>query len=350
MESADRAARIEAVADASADDDRLVTVAVAHDESLGSMLERVEEAHAKAEYLDGRASEPLREAYEAAARALRDVGETPADGLVVYAGVFDGDSETFVFADPPGRVEESRFEHGNAFVTEPLEGGGTGTATVALVVVERGGAALGRLDESGVTALETLDSDVPGKTRAGGQSADRFRRRREERKREFFASVGEAAGRVFDDPDAVALGGTDVTVAAFREGEHLPGRLASRLAGTYAVSHADPSGLDELASKARGDVTSLDAEVREALAEFFERLPDGEVAYGRETVDDALTYGAVERLLVAETVPASERETYAKRVEDEGGKLVVVPRDVAGGDRFVEGFDGVGALLRFPVE
>jgi len=345
-----QAERVEAVGDASADGDRLVTVAVAHDEERGPMLERVEEAHATAEYLDGRASEPLREAYEAAARALRDVGDTPEDGLVVYAGVLDGDVETHVFADPPGRIEESRFEHGNTFVTEPLERGGAGAGTVGLVVVERGGAALGRLDETGVTTLETLDSDVPGKTRAGGQSADRFRRRREERKREFFASVGEAAGQVFDDPDAVALGGTDVTVAAFQEGEHLPNRLAERVAGTYAVAHADEHALDELASKARGEVTAIHADAWEALESFFERLPDGEVAYGRETVDDALTYGGVERLLVAETVPASEREAYAERVADEGGDLVVILRDVAGGDRFVEGFDGVGALLRFPVE
>lgn len=349
--SLDRAERIEAVEAADADGDRLVTVAVAHDEALGAMLERVEEAHAEAEYLDGQASEPLREAYEAAARALRDVGETPENGVVVYAGVLDGELETDVFTDPPGQIDESVFEHGNAFVTDPLEGGaGADAATVGLVVVERGGAALGRLGESGVTTLETFDSDVPGKTRAGGQSADRFRRRREERKREFFASVGEAADRVFDEPDAVALGGTDVTVAAFQEGEHLPRRLASRIAGTYAVEHAAEHGLKELASKVRDDVTAVHADAREALEAFFDRLPDGEVAYGRGTVDDALTYGAVERLLVAETVMASERETYAERVEEEGGELVVIPRSIAGGDRFVEGFDGVGALLRFPVE
>ncbi|WP_044957633.1 Vms1/Ankzf1 family peptidyl-tRNA hydrolase, partial [Halarchaeum acidiphilum] len=274
----------------------------------------------------------------------------PSDGLAVYAGVLDGALETYVFEDPPGRVIEGGFEHGNAFATGPLERGGARDATVGLVVVERGGAALGRLDDDGVTTLETFDSGVPGKTRAGGQSADRFRRRREERKREFFASVGEEAGRVFDAPDAVALGGTHVTVEAFRDGDSLPDRLASRVAGTYAVEHAGERGLDELAARARGDVTDVHVEAREALDTFFERLPDGEVAYGRETVDDALTYGAVERLLVAETVGASARAAYAERVDDEGGDLVVIPTDVAGGERFTEGFDGVGALLRFPVE
>ncbi|WP_435098860.1 Vms1/Ankzf1 family peptidyl-tRNA hydrolase [Halarchaeum sp. P4] len=348
--SLSRGERIEAVENASADGDRLVSVAVPHDDSLGSWLERVEEAHAEAEYLDGEASGPLTQAFERAVRALHDVAETPEDGLVVYAGVVDGDLETYVFTDPPGRVEEGLFEHGNAFDTTPLERHDSGAQTVGLVVVERGGAALGRLDGDGVHTLETFESEVPGKTRAGGQSADRFRRRREERKREFFGSVGEAAGREFDDPDAVVLGGTHVTVEAFRAGDYLPDRLAARVAGTYAVEYAGPRGLEQLAAKARGDVTAAHEDAQRALSEFFGRLPDGEVTYGRERVEEALTYGAVDRLLVAEAVDAATRERYAEQAADEGGELVVVPAAVEGGERFATAFDGVGALLRFPVE
>ncbi|QLC33553.1 single-stranded DNA-binding protein [Halarchaeum sp. CBA1220] len=348
--SLSRAERIEAVEEASADGDRLVSVAVAHDASLGPTLERVEEAHAKAEYLDGRASGPLKRALERVVRELHRVEETPEDGLVVYAGVVGGSLETYVFTDPPGRVAEGVFEHGNAFVTAPLERGAASRRTVGLVVVERGGAAVGRLDGDGVETLETFESAVPGKTRAGGQSADRFRRRREERKREFFASVGEAAGREFDDPDALALGGTHVTVEAFRDGDYLPAELAARVAGTYAVEYAGERGLERLAAAANGDVGETHERAQRALSEFFSRLPDGDVTYGEERVGEALDYGAVDRLLVAADVDAATRELYAERADEEGGDVVVVPERVEGGARFARAFDGVGALLRFPVE
>ncbi|GGL34515.1 peptide chain release factor 1 [Halarchaeum grantii] len=347
--SLSRAERIEAVEGASADGDRLVSVAVPHDAALGPTLERVEEAHAKAEYLDGRASGPLKRALERAVRELHRVAETPEDGLVVYAGVVDGSLETYVFTDPPGRVDEGVFEHGNAFVTAPLERHGASRRTVGLVVVERGGAAVGRLDGDGVETLETFESAVPGKTRAGGQSADRFRRRREERTREFFASVGEAAGREFDDPDALALGGTHVTVEAFRDGDYLPDRLAERVTGTYAVEYAGERGLERLAA-ASGDAGETHERAQRALSEFFSRLPDGDVTYGEERVGEALDYGAVERLLIAADVDAATRERYAERADEEGGDVVVVSERVEGGARFARAFGDVGALLRFPVE
>ncbi|MEE6210990.1 Vms1/Ankzf1 family peptidyl-tRNA hydrolase [Salarchaeum sp. III] len=343
----DRGERIAAVRDASADGDRLVSVAVPPGER-GAYLERVEEARAAAEYLDGAASEPLREALDRAVHVLHE-SEGGDSGLLVYTGVLDGDLREFVFTEPPGRVAEGVFEHGNAFVTDPLDSRTAETPTVGLVVVERGGAAIGRMDD-GVDVLETLDSEVPGKTRAGGQSADRFRRRREERKREFFESIADATERAFDDPDAVVLGGTHVTVEAFRDGDYLPTRLEDRVAGTYAVEHAGKRGLEQLASKARGDVTDAHADARNAISAFFDRLPDGEVVYGAESVDDALTYGAVARLLVSETVDAEEREEYAERADDEGGECIVVPTDIEGGQRFADAFGGLAALLRFPVE
>lgn len=343
----DRGERIKAVRDASADDDRLVSVVVPPGER-GVYLERVEEARAEAEYLDGAASEPLRKALDRAVHVLHeaDAGE---DGLLVYTGVLDGDLREFVFTEPLGRVIDGVFEHGNTFVTDPLDSRTAKTPTVGLVVVERGGAAIGRLGDD-VDVLETLDSEVPGKTRAGGQSADRFRRRREERKREFFESVADAAGRAFDDPGAVVLGGTHVTVEAFRDGDYLPTRLEDRVAGTYAVEHAGERGLEQLAAKARGDVTDANADARDSLSAFFDRLPDGEVVYGAESVDDALTYGAVERLLVSETVDLAEREDYAERADDEGGECIIVPTNIEGGQRFADAFGGVAALLRFPVE
>lgn len=38
------------------------------------------------------------------------------------------------------------------------------------------------------------------------------------------------------------------------------------------------------------------------------------------------------------------------RTTAQGGETAVIPDDFSDGDRFVEVFDGVGALLRFPID
>ena len=74
------------------------------------------------------------------------------------------------------------------------------------------------------------------------------------------------------------------------------------------------------------------------------------MAYGREDTEEALDYGAVETLLVSEALSTDEIHSLEREVEEEGGDLVVVPEGFDRGARFSEGFGGVGALLRFPVE
>ena len=390
--------RISRVKSASATDDVLVTVAVPPDASVGEALERVEEDRAEAEYIDpDEASQPLRRGLERTRRVLQNYEETPENGLVVYAGVVDGDVTEYVFDDLPTPVSEFRYVTANEFDAEPLDAARESSGTYGLVVVERGGAALGTVTDEELTVVETIDSDVPGKTKAGGQSAERFERERERQKESFFDSVAEAAERAFlgdgraasgggksdgggngdggvaaadsatsadtagdsDDGDATAvdgllLGGTTVTVEEFRDEGHLDHRLENALVGdAYAVEYASEQGLGQLAEKGSDAIENEERrEMREALDRFFDGLDeaDGEVVYGRADVDEALTYDAVETLLVSADRRAERVSGLAERVEAEGGELLVVPTDFERGERFDEAFDGVGALLRFPVE
>lgn len=357
-ETETRRDRIEQVSTASADENRLVTVAVAPDDGVGAMHEEIEEADARAEYLDEDISEPHREALQQARRILADYDETPDNGLVIYTGVVDGDLVEYVFDDLPAPVPESTREHDNEFDTDPLEVATGATDSYGLLVVERGGAAIGISEGADVTAFETFDSDVPGKTRAGGQSAARFERRREQQKEEFFADVASTAEREFLDSDGsldidgLFLGGTAVTVESFRDGDYLDHRLADLLIDTFHVQYASEQGLRQLAEKARAESLEEHREARDALDEFFAALHDEDepVVYGPEKTDTALTYDAVETLLVSERRSAENVQSLRERVEQEGGDYVTIPTDIDRGEQFAEAFGGVGALLRFPIE
>ncbi|MFD1511958.1 Vms1/Ankzf1 family peptidyl-tRNA hydrolase [Halomarina rubra] len=369
--------RIGAVERVAVDDERLLTIAVPADESVASVHERVEEDHAEASYIDtDDATSHERDALEHARRVLADYETTPDNGLVVFAGVVDDAATDWTFDALPDPVTESRYAWANEFDTSPLDAVVGPSNSVGLLVVDRGGAALGRLDDGRLDVLEEFDSDVMGKTRAGGQSAERFERERERQRDEFFDRVGETAERAFRDRTAaeratdgdgavdgvedeeggvegVLVGGTTGTVERFVEDGHLSSRLVDAMLGDpFAVEYANERGLERLAELGRDRIAAVERRgPRETLEDLFSAAADEDrVAYGREGVAEALTYDAVETLVLADSLRTEAFRALESQATDQGGEVVVVPADVEGGDRFREGFGGRAAFLRFPIE
>ena len=82
---------------------------------------------------------------------------------------------------------------------------------VGAVLVRLGGYAVGVFDGERLVASKVGQRLVHGRHRAGGSSANRFRRRREEQARAALHEAGEVAARILGPElerlDAVALGG-----------------------------------------------------------------------------------------------------------------------------------------------
>ena len=87
---------------------------------------------------------------------------------------------------------------------------------VGAVLVRLGGYAVGVLEGERLAASKVGRRLVHGRHRAGGSSASRFRRRREEQARALLEDAGEAAARVLEPHrarlEAVALGGDRTAV------------------------------------------------------------------------------------------------------------------------------------------
>ena len=120
IEAHERHDRIERVEAAEAAENDLLTVAVPPDKPLGEVLEEVEEDRAEAEYIDtDDADAPHLRALEAVSQRLQQREAMPESGLVVYAGVADGDLVEYAFDDLPTPVEEFVYERANEFDTGP---------------------------------------------------------------------------------------------------------------------------------------------------------------------------------------------------------------------------------------
>jgi peptide chain release factor subunit 1 len=349
--------RIQAVEDAEGEGTELVTLSVPADKDLQSVQHRIEQEYAGAENIKSdQTRKRVQQALGRIRRILRRYQATPECGLVAYAGVVDGELTEFVFDALPTPVTESRYECASEFVTDPIAHAIEPANTYGLLIVERGGAALGDLRGDRVTLVREFESQVMGKTKAGGQSAQRFARERERQKHEFFEKVADAARSAFGDPDPVdglLLGGTTITRTEFTGKEYLDHRLQDSLLGSYPVDHASEQGLRELVEQGKQAILDADRhEARNALERFYKGLRDGDagnVAYGEETVTTALEYGAVDTLLLSEALPTDTIRDYEDRVEDMGGTALVVSTDFEQGDQLQSVFGGCAALLRFPI-
>jgi protein pelota len=97
------------------------------------------------------------------------------------------------------------------------------------------------------------------------------------------------------------------------------------------------------------------AEEAEVIEEILKRLGKGErnVAYGMEEVENATRMGAVEKLVLADTMlreASDERrlvvEDLMKNVEHKGGNIVIVSTENESGAKLIA-LGGIAALLRF---
>lgn len=113
-------------------------------------------------------------------------------------------------------------------LTEPPEDWG-------VLLVRKGGFALARLAEARQTASKVGRRHVQGRTKAGGQSQQRFARRRENQARDAYAAAADYAHRILVEGSPVDLlvtGGDRTAVAATLSDPRLR-TLGTRVRGSF---------------------------------------------------------------------------------------------------------------------
>jgi Actinobacteria/chloroflexi VLRF1 release factor len=117
---------------------------------------------------------------------------------------------------PRWHTAEHDFVH-----VEPLLDAANEDHLVGAVLVRLGGYAVGVFDGEQLVASKVGQRLVHGRHRAGGSSANRFRRRRDEQARALLLDAGQVAARVLEPYrerlDAVGLGGDRSAIRAMLE-------------------------------------------------------------------------------------------------------------------------------------
>ncbi len=237
----------------------------------------------------------------------------PPNGLVVFVGhvIKRGDQTEMVsyVLEPPEPVQSFIYKCDSKFYLEPLKAMLGDKDVYGLLVIDRKEATIGFLRGTRVEVVKHLDSMVPSKHHQGGQSSRRFERLIELAVHEFFKKVGDKANEVFlaeEKLKGILVGGPGGTKDTFLKGDYLHHELKKKIIEVFDVGYTDEYGLQELVNKAATTLQNLEVfRERELLQRFFReiRKPDGGLAtYGEKEVREALERGAVDTLLISETL------------------------------------------------
>ncbi|AEF96263.1 peptide chain release factor aRF-1 [Methanotorris igneus] len=352
----------------------------------------------------------VQSAIEVILQRLKLLKDPLEKGVIIFAGMVPRSGpgtekmETYVLI-PPEPIKTFIYRCDSQFYTEPLEEFLEEKDTYGVILIDRSEATIATVKGKNIQIHKRLTSGVPGKFKAGGQSARRLERLIDDAAHQFMVRVGEHATEVFlpllekKQLRGILVGGPGNTKNEFVEGDYLHHELKKIVLDTFDLCYTEEFGIRELLSKAEHLLKDLELmKEREVVQRFFKELikeDGGLAAYGEKEVLEALIMGAVDTLIVSEdinmvrvkikcnnceyteelnikkdelpkleealkekTCPQCEGALVIEETKDfieylselcemSGTKLCIVSRETEEGAQISKAFKGLAAILRF---
>jgi peptide chain release factor subunit 1 len=298
------------------------------------------------------------DALEKLIRHLKLYKQIPENGLALFCGNIsetEGQPDIQIWAiEPPKPLKIKFYRCDQTFVLEPLQEMLESTDVFGLIVVDRKEATFGVLDGKTIKTIRHLTSGIPSKFKAGGQSAQRFERIRDELTKEFFRRVSEHAKEIFftmPKLKSLIVGGPGPTKEDWLKDGNLITALQKKILAIKDIGYADEHGLELLVENSQEELAkeSIIAE-KIILEQFFSalaRTPE-KTAYGLENVKRALEGGAVEKLLLSTTLDQKLSLELEKAAAATASEVHFISVETNEGLQF-KNLAGVGAILRFAI-
>lgn len=332
--------------------------------------------------------------------------KVPPNGLVIYCGTIMTDQnkerEVLVDFEPFKPINTSLYLCDNKFHTEALAGLLESDEKFGFIVMDGNGALFGLLTGNTRTVLHKFSVDLPKKHGRGGQSALRFARLRLEKRHNFVRKVAEIAvtqfipdGQKVNVTGLILAGSADFKTDLFNS-ELFDQRLKAKVLKTVDVSYGGENGFNQaidLASETLGNVKFI--QEKKLVQRYFDEISKDTNKYCFGVADTMLAcqQGAVEILIVWENMEhvrvdlenpqtgehiikilskqemadmsnfvdkdsgveleTREQESFvdwlAAHYKDFGTQLEFITDRSQEGAQFVQGFGGIGGLMRYEV-
>jgi len=297
------------------------------------------------------------EALEKAMRVLRMLGQkTPEKGIAVFAGnvsQVEGQEDMRTWAIvPPEELSMRLYRCDQIFIVDALREMLETKELYGLFVIDRQEATIGLLDGKKIKILQHFDSAVPGKTRAGGQSSQRYERIVEGKAKDFYRECAGALKNHFfelKNLKGIIIGGPMPTKDDFLKEGLLVTALKNKIIGMKDIGYANEHGIELLVESSKDVLAMQEITLEKKLMEkFFDMLgkQKSKTAYGYENVKRALELASVDTLFLSKKIDKKISNELKQLAEETSAKVETVSVETEEGQQFYN-LGGIGAILRF---
>ncbi|MEM7819863.1 MAG: peptide chain release factor aRF-1 [Candidatus Aenigmatarchaeota archaeon] len=302
-------------------------------------------------------------ALEKIMRHLQLYKKTPDNGLVIFCGNVserEGISDIELWAiEPPEPIKVKMYWCDQKFVLEPLEEMVKEKEVYGIINLDKSEADIAILRGKKIEPIVHFESIVPGKTRAGGQSSARFARVREGLLHDWFKKIAEASNKIFEEHKEVLgiiVSGPGPIKDMFIKEDYLHADVKKKIIGTVDTGYTGEYGLYETLEKSEDLLKETEVmKEKKILQKFFGELqkPHGLVTYGLNEVKRAMEIGAVDTVILSDTIDLKVGdkdivEYFEEEVKKYGTNIIIVSSNTREGAQFLE-LGGIGAILRYNV-
>lgn len=384
----------------------LVSILIPPDRQVSDARSLLQNEHGQAANIKSKGTRKnVQGAIDSALSSLSKIKNAGENGIALFVGsIIVGNNRNrminVLVEDPPQPLLSFRYRCDSTFELTQLEDMLIDKKSYGLFVIDRSEAAFGIATGKRIHVQEHLVSNIMGKHRQGGQSAQRFERLIEEAAHNFFKRATEHACDYWlpnlENIQAIIIGGPGATKDFVVKNDYFHHEIAKKIAKTtFDVGYSNESGVRELVGNAgqmMGEI-ELDAErkIMDAfLSELIKNHP--KATYGEKMVIQALDQGAVQKLLISESLrknvvtlqcnscnnewkitigrmeaipncPSCDGSgEKAKEIENislidelstmaakSNSEIVYISTDTEEGSQLMLGFGGLAAILRYPI-
>lgn len=335
----------------------LVSVYIPQGYDIGKIINHLEQEKGTATNIKSSATRKnVIDSLERMIQHLRLYKKTPENGLAAFAGNVserEGMQDYKVWSiEPPIPLNTRIYRCDKEFVLDLLRDMLEIKEVYGLVVVDRRDANIAYLKGKTIVPLLKTHSEVPGKTKAGGQSAARFERIREGAKIDHFKKVADYMKDQFlgnKNLKGIIIGGPGPTKYDFIDTGYITTEVRNKIIAIKDLSYTGDFGLKELVEKSE-DVLAAEGIISEKkiMNKFFGLLSTkpGMASYGADEVMRNLKLGAVDTLLLSEELDDKKIEEFENEANLVGTNVQIISTETTEGVQLKE-MGKVAAILRY---
>jgi peptide chain release factor subunit 1 len=290
----------------------LISLYVPPEKRIHEVMTNLREEYGTASNIKSRVTRKnVQEAIEKVQQRLKLFKTPPPKGLVIFCGAIPygapGNEKMEIYTlEPPEKINVYFYRCDSHFHLEPLFDMIREKETYGVLVIDSNEAILATLRGQRMNVLKEFTSGIPGKHRAGGQSARRFERIREAAVNDYFKRVARHANEMLgkiSDLRGLILGGPGPTKYDFEEGDYLNYVLKQKIIATIDTSYVSERGVEEVVERSQDLLKGVRyMEEKRTVQKFLYELghETGLASYGETQVRKHLNAGLVDTLLLSE--------------------------------------------------